>query len=339
MIPDSTAGCAQAPTVSIITMFLNEERFLPSAVASVFAQTFSDWELLLVNDGSTDTSPALARSYADGAPDRIRYIEHVGGRNRGMSASRNLGIRHARGEFIAFMDADDVWLPDKLAGQVALMREYPSAAMVYGCTHYWFSWTGRPEDMERDYVTGALPDADLLVPPPELLRRCLLDENQFPTGSAPLLRRSVVEQVGGYDETFPLYEDLAFYSKILLEEDVYVSATCWHRYRQHDASACAVAVAAGTAHPLRGRYLRWLQSHVQARHADDLALAAALRRALWPYRHPLLHGTRRRLLDLLRPLVRRLLPGLLRARRKRRAAAASPMQRRVIPPEPSSSSH
>jgi glycosyltransferase involved in cell wall biosynthesis len=99
------------PAVSVIVCFLNEERFLAEAVESVLGQSFTDWELILVDDGSTDGSSAIARGLAATSPDRIACIDHADHRNLGLSASRNAGLSHARGRYVAFLDADDAWLP------------------------------------------------------------------------------------------------------------------------------------------------------------------------------------------------------------------------------------
>ena len=143
---------SEAPLVSIVLIFYNEERFLPEAVESVLAQTFQSWELLLVDDGSKDGSSELAHAYARQDPTRIRYLEHPGHGNMGMSATRNLGINSARGVYLSFLDADDVWLPGKLEQQVALMRANPRAAMVVGLTEWWYGWTGVVADSSRDFV-------------------------------------------------------------------------------------------------------------------------------------------------------------------------------------------
>ena len=95
----------RAPCVSVITIFLNAERFLAEAIESVLAQSFDNLELILVDDGSTDSSTDIAKRYAGRHEFRIRYLEHPGHANRGMSASRNLGISSATGDFIAFIDA------------------------------------------------------------------------------------------------------------------------------------------------------------------------------------------------------------------------------------------
>src|SRR5438093_8888063 len=106
------------PLVSSIIIFFNAEKYFAEAIDSALAQTYPNWELILCDDGSTDGSTQIARKYAERYPDRVRYCEHEGHVNRGMSATRNLGLRHARGELIAWLDADDVWLPHKLARQV-----------------------------------------------------------------------------------------------------------------------------------------------------------------------------------------------------------------------------
>src|SRR6266536_2693170 len=157
------------PVVSVIIIFWNAERFIQEAIESVLMQAYANWELLLVDDGSTDGRTDIARRHAHQYPGRVNYFEHPGHRNRGMSASRNLGIRNAQGAYIAFLDADDVWLPNILEEQVGILEAYPEAAMVYGPIEYWYSWTGNPEDCERDYVEklGVTPNA--VIEPPKLL--------------------------------------------------------------------------------------------------------------------------------------------------------------------------
>src|SRR5437870_6205119 len=100
--------------ISVVTIFLNAEKFLQQAVESVFTQTYDQWELLLVDDGSTDASSKMAKDIADQHPQNVRYLEHEGHKNLGMSASRNLGIREAKGSYIAVLDSDDFWFPQQL---------------------------------------------------------------------------------------------------------------------------------------------------------------------------------------------------------------------------------
>jgi glycosyltransferase involved in cell wall biosynthesis len=110
------------PLVSCVVIFLNGEQYIREAIESVFSQVYEHWELFLVDDGSTDSSTQIARHYAQQHPDKVHYLEHPGHQNRGMSAARNLGIRHAQGAYLAFLDADDLWLPQKLERQVAILE-------------------------------------------------------------------------------------------------------------------------------------------------------------------------------------------------------------------------
>src|SRR5882724_10667425 len=102
------------PVVSIVMIFRNAETFMEEAIESVFTQTYRNWELLLVDDGSSDASTSIASRYAAAYPAQVRYMEHPNHGHCGIARTRNLGIRSSVGEFVAFLDSDDIWLPDKL---------------------------------------------------------------------------------------------------------------------------------------------------------------------------------------------------------------------------------
>ncbi len=106
--------------VSVIMCFLNGSAWIPEAIDSVLQQNHSLWELILVDDGSTDGASDIARQYALKYPSHIIYVDHPGHVNRGLTISRNTGVALARGEFIAFLDADDCWFPGKLAADLRL---------------------------------------------------------------------------------------------------------------------------------------------------------------------------------------------------------------------------
>lgn len=270
------ANPSPLPLVSVITIFYNEERFLAEAVESVLAQTYPAWELLLCDDGSADGSSAMARAYAAAHPDRIRYLEHPGHANRGMSATRNLGIGHARGEYIAFLDGDDIWSPDKLERQVDILTRHPEAAGVYGRLHVWHGWTGRSEDRARDYVQPLGGPPDVLVPPPELLIRFLRNDVYTPSGL--LLRRSVLQEVGGYEESFRgMHEDGIALAKICLRWPLYASGESWYRYRQHAGSCCTRAIAEGRDRDALRAYLDWLNEYVPRHHPEQAEVIRVVR--------------------------------------------------------------
>ncbi|MFQ5936745.1 MAG: glycosyltransferase family 2 protein, partial [Acidiferrobacterales bacterium] len=228
------------PLVSAIIIFFNAEKYLEEAIESVFAQTYSNWELLLCDDGSTDGSTEIARRYEECYPNKVRYLEHEGHQNRGMSATRNLGIKHSKGEYIAWLDADDVWLQQKLQRQVEIISEHPEAAMVYGPYENWYSWTGRNEDYDRDFIEDLGVPHDMLLEPPQLLI-CFLQDDTYIPAIGVLVRRTLLEKVGGFEESLGgEYEDPIVHAKICLRWPVFASGECWYRYRQHEESYCAV---------------------------------------------------------------------------------------------------
>src|SRR5206468_4606745 len=138
------------PLVSVIMIFLNEERFIREAVESVLKQTYKNWELIFVDDGSTDGSTAIARQFARNYPQRIRYFEHKDHQNLGMSLSRNRGFDESRGRYIAILDADDVLFPQALKEQVETLEGYPDVSMVYGRVQKWHSWSMQAEEKRLD---------------------------------------------------------------------------------------------------------------------------------------------------------------------------------------------
>ena len=291
-MPDARRGAA----VSVIVPFFNVRAFLAEAIESVFHQTFGSWELLLVDDGSTDGSTDVAREWAGRAPDRVRCLQHEQHRNRGVAASRNLGIREARAPYVAFLDGDDVWLPGKLDRQLAIIRAQPRAGMVCGPSEFWYSWTGKPEDRDRDYVKDLRVGAGL-IEPPALLISYLTRGNFVANPSTILIRREVLERVGGFEESFlgpvQTWEDVAFLSKVQLSEPIFVAAECWSRYRRHERSLLSVMVNSGQLESGRRFYLHWLQAYLDRRQIDSPPVHAALRQAMWPFRHPVLHAMRR----------------------------------------------
>jgi glycosyltransferase involved in cell wall biosynthesis len=278
-------------SVSIITIFLNSEAFIAEAIESVLVQSFSSFELILVDDGSTDTSSAIARRYAETYPGRIRYIEHPHHANRGMSASRNAGISVARGDLIAFIDADDVWLPDKLQEQISIFEAHPEVGLVAGATLYWDRWRGGED---RTVLVGHLQN-QVLSPPLALLSLYPLGKAEAPCPSCVIVRRAVVESVGGFEASFvgrlQMYEDQAFLCKVYLFTPVYFSDRIWFKYRQHNSSCVAENVKAGHYNAVRQHFLAWLDRQLKAGSVKDRRVWQKLRQANWPYRHPRLQGT------------------------------------------------
>lgn len=288
------------PLISCIIIFWNAARFLGEAVESVLAQTYDRWELILVDDGSTDGSGAIAGDFAERYPQRIRYVHHPDRQNLGMSASRNLGIRHSTGEYVAFLDADDTWFPYAFKEQVAGMGRHPEAAMVYGPLSWWYSWTGSTADQDRDRVEDLGVPPEMMIEPPELLPLFLMDRAAVPSGM--LTRRDVIDEVGGFEDNFRgEYEDQVFLVKVCLDFPVFASGRSWYRYRQHEQSTVSMGLATGDTHRARLAFLAWLQDYLDRRGKYDPAVRRALKHELRRLRHP----GRHRALSLIGDLTQR----------------------------------
>lgn len=182
--------------VSVLLPTYNRADILPRAIESVLAQTFRDFELLVVDDGSTDDTEEIVESYDD---DRIRYVRLE--KNRGSAPARNVGIERSRGEFVAFQDSDDEWKARKLEKQVRRAESNPEAGVVY---------TG----FRR--ISG---DVEQYVPDPAVGRRTgdlsqqLLKYNLIDI-STSLVRSEYLTRVGGLDERMPLLQDWDLWIRI-----------------------------------------------------------------------------------------------------------------------------
>ena len=233
------------PLVSVLMTVWNGEAFLAEAIESVLAQeTPTAWELIVVDDGSTDASAAIAKTFV-ARDKRVTLFSHPNGANCGISASRNLAMSKARGAVLAFLDADDVWLPYRLEHQLATWSEWPEAAMIYGGAERWWD-VELPFDEHRlkngaNYIPPQAPPGERcgLLQPPTLLRWFLADEGFTPCTCSVLVRTTVARRVGGFEASFKgLYDDQVFYAKVALAEPVFADERCVARYRRHPGSCC-----------------------------------------------------------------------------------------------------
>ncbi len=245
------------PRVSVIVPVYNAERYLAEAIGSVIAQSLSDWELLLVDDGSTDASLAIAEDFA-ARDERIILLSSPHDR-RGAAAARNAGIAAARSEFVTFLDSDDLYEPGKLATNVAALDGDPDAAWLYGATRWFFEQSG-----SRDYRERLGVRLDRQYAGPMILNRIILEERgDVPCTCGVMIRKSALDAVGGFEERFALYEDQSLWVKLLLAYPVRIVSGCYAAYRQHAASTSSLAAASGTynqiaSHPARDAFLAWV---------------------------------------------------------------------------------
>ncbi len=199
-------------TVSVIVPTYNTIAYLPAAIESILKQTFEEFEILLVNDGSTDHTAQWAKTLTD---PRIRYIEQ---NNQGLSAARNTGLALAQGRYIALLDADDLWESTKLEKQVALLDANPDIGMVHSWV--WFM-DGQGRSTGRIWKTQAEGMA---------LSR-LLHRNDVAVLSV-LVRRECFDKVGGFDPTLRSLEDWDLWLRLVVEHSIAVIKEPLAYYRQ-----------------------------------------------------------------------------------------------------------
>ena len=300
------------PIVSVIIIFRNEERFLRDAIESVLAQSYTNWELLLVDDASTDKGTEIAKGYQKQLPEKVHYLTHPNFENRGMSASRNLAIGSAKGELISFIDGDDYWFPEKLKYQVTNLQEHPEVAMVCSPAQLWYSWTGKLEDQQKDIVQEYPIGTNKVVNAPEMFQLFL--SNEFFSICDVLVRKEIVDAVGGYDDAFrDMYEDQVFHTKICLRHPIFISEEAWYRYRRHPGSCTHQSLRSEDHGIKRSRFLEWLEGYLKETGFDTPELKRNLKDALWGYRHPMLsklisQPNKKGLKDLVNRVAQTLLP-------------------------------
>jgi glycosyltransferase involved in cell wall biosynthesis len=272
---DRTQIGSSMTNVSIIVPFLNAERFLAEAIASVRSQSYQDWELLLIDDGSTDESCAIA-SAAAVSDVRIRLLARPPEVAGGAAAARNAGLREASGDLIAFLDADDLYEPHRLESQVGAFELHPEIMAVYGPTRWW-----HPGAEDRDWIEPMQSMAQRVHPPPKLLTRVLLlQRGHVPCTCSVTVKREAMDQVGGFEE-FELYEDQTLLVKVFARYPVYITGVVSARYRQHDYSVSARATRSGEysrlrPHSARTEFLGWVQDYVRDMGLNDASVERAL---------------------------------------------------------------
>ena len=174
-----------APRVSVLIPCYNAGAYLAQAVESVLEQTYQDFEILVVDDGSTDDSAAVARGF-----ERVRYIPS---KHSGISATRNLALKHAQGELITFLDADDLWAPEKLEKQVAYLDAHPEAMLVHAPA--------------KNFYDG--PEAEMTPRQKQLLEANLKDYM-----ASCCFRNSLFRQFGCFREDLAVGEDTHFIARL-----------------------------------------------------------------------------------------------------------------------------
>ena len=202
----------EGPLVSVIIPTCDHAHYLPESIGSTLAQSYRHFELIVIDDGSRDDTHAVVQRCNDGS---IRYIKQ---RNRGLAAARNRGLSEARGEFAAFLDADDRLLPDHLRVSVAAFGDNAGVAFVCGDLRTF----GFPHDFDHVHVCAPAPDHFA-----SLLRGCFIVNV-----GVCLFRRSALLAVGGFDETRRACEDWDLFLRLLRHSSLFCHHTVVLEYRR-----------------------------------------------------------------------------------------------------------
>src|SRR5919202_2122484 len=205
------------PLISVVIPVYNGEKTIKETIESVLNQTFSDFELIVINDGSQDSTLEIVSGIQD---PRLKVFSFT---NAGLSASRNRGVSQATGEYISFLDADDLWTPDKLESQLKALQANPQAAVAYSWTDYIDESNQFLRQGGRITVNGNIY-ANLLMT--DLL------EN----GSNPLICKQTLAEVGGFDESLKAAEDWDMWLRIAARYHFVVVPSPQILYRQSSQS-------------------------------------------------------------------------------------------------------
>jgi glycosyltransferase involved in cell wall biosynthesis len=210
------------PLVSIIMNIWNGAPYLREAIDSVIAQTFRNWELIAWDDCSTDTSAEIVKSYRD---PRIRYVRAA--EQVPLGQARSLALREVRGEWIAFLDQDDIWVADKLAKQLALATSAPDVGLVYGRT-VSFTVSGKRRDFDHRHEFEPLPEG-------AILDRLFIDAC-FLAMSSAMFRRSALEELGNIPPNIQMSPDYHMYLGVLQRHTARAVQDVICYYRLHNSN-------------------------------------------------------------------------------------------------------
>ncbi len=236
----------QSPTVSVAMAVYNAECYVSEAIDSILNQTFTDFELLIIDDGSTDGSLKILQDYA-AKDDRIS-INHQ--ENQGIFRTRNTLLHQSRGEFIAVMDADDIALPERLERQVAFLQQHQEVVCV-GSSLDWIDEKG------RFIGHNPMPESD------EELQRFMIGGISLMHHPTVMARRSVILQVGGYDDTFKTSGDLDLWLRMgEIGKLANIKESLTH-YRLHSRSITSAKQKQQTKDSLRACQKAWERRGLQ----------------------------------------------------------------------------
>ncbi len=245
--------------VSVIICFYNVDKFLQEAIESVLSQVYENWELLLIDDGSTDNSTRIAKEYVATHPTKIVYFDHEGHINKGLSASRNFGVTKLTGDLVTFLDGDDIWKPNYLSNQLGVLQKQ-NVTIVCEATEYWYNWNN---SLKQNVTVLVGAEQNMLYEPPQLMLQLYpLGSGASPCMCAIILPKNILVKYPFDDSFRGMYEDQVLLSKLFLNEPIYISSHCNNLYRQRSDSLVGTSHQKGNYIKIRRYFLKWLQHYM-----------------------------------------------------------------------------
>jgi glycosyltransferase involved in cell wall biosynthesis len=279
------------PKVSVVIPTYNRTHFIAEAMQSVIDQTFTDFELIVVDDGSTDNTREVVSSFKD---HRIKYIYYQ--ENKGASSAQNTGIRASTGEYVAILGSDDIWLPQNLELQVKLLDSRPDIALV--CSDMYLFDNNSRKLLGRFWHDK---HSDAYINPQKVTQHALkrlLEKGCFIGPQATLMRRAVLTEVGCFDESLVTHEDWDLFVRIVKRFPICINDIPLTMVRKHGISlqsstermyngAVRVLGKAMSSYSLTGQELRLIErrlARTHFRHGRHMVMNGSMtmgRKRLW----------------------------------------------------------
>lgn len=258
------------PAISVLMPMFDAAQYVAEAIESVRAQTLDAWEMIIVDDGSADDSYAIARRYAEREPDRIRVLQHADRANHGPSRTANRALAEACGTYIAFLNADDTWMPERLAHDIVVLDANPAVAAVISSTLYWWMDEERPA-----YVDRLNAPLNCVWPPRSFFQSAWLrHESSIPCITAFTARKVLLRDLGGFDESYAVAEDMKMIAEVAFRYPIFVADACNTQYRRTRESLWSRSIADGRDAECRRRFLRWIRTLIEEDAAEAPTLLA-----------------------------------------------------------------
>ena len=208
----------EVPLVSVIIPTYNRVHLIGETIQSVIAQSYSNWELIIIDDGSTDDTENRIKKFND---NRIHYheIAHCGI----LGKVRNIGLSRSKGDYIAFLDSDDIWLPHKLEFQLSLLNKYPQASFIFGHGEQFGNGAIPPPELENLFVGN-------------VFHPILLDERFVFYVPTIMFKKEILERTTALDEGFSSGADIDFFLRMAQQFDGIFSSELVVKIRKHEQS-------------------------------------------------------------------------------------------------------